>query len=95
MSLSKDNEQHQALCLRLHQQRQRIEHLLAPPNVGEDVFPRSLTMRLLTRRPALALRLVSQLTLLLLSPRLLRTLSGTLLATRLLCALTANRRPPA
>lgn len=94
MSPSTADETHQELRLKLQQQRQRIQHLLAPPGFAEDAFPRSMTMRLLTRHPTPTLRLASQLALLLLSPRLVRTLSGALLLSRLLYALTANRRPP-
>lgn len=75
---------------RLQRQRQQIEHLLVRPHYDDYVFPRSLTMRLLTRRPALALRLA-----LLLSPRLLRGLSAALLLIQVLHTLTASRQPRA
>ncbi|MEO4046034.1 hypothetical protein AAFN46_02940 [Pseudomonas sp. CAU 1711] len=93
MNLPTPFEQHQALRQRLQQQRQRIEHLLARSQYDDGVFPRSLTMRLLTRRPALVVRLAMQLALLL-SPGLLRSLSAALLTSRLLHVLAASRQPP-
>jgi len=88
-------EQRQALRRRLLQQRQRIGYLLEPPLGGDNQFPRSMTMRLLTRRPAVTMRLASQMALLLCGPRIIRTVSGALLLARLLRAVSAEqRRPP-
>lgn len=85
-------EQRLALRQRLLVQRQRIRHLLAPSGPQDDVFPRSLTMRLITQRPAVALRLASQVAMVLLGPRLVRGLGGALLLARLLHSATHN--PP-
>lgn len=87
-------EQRQALRRRLFLQRLRIGHLLAPAP-GANGFPRSMTMRFLTRRPAVAMRLLSEVGLLLLGPRLIRTLGSGLLLARLARAVAAdNRRLP-
>ncbi|MGA6108946.1 hypothetical protein ABS648_13445 [Pseudomonas solani] len=88
-------EQHQALRRRLFLQRLRIGHLLAPATAGNG-FPRSMTMRFLTRRPAVAMRLLSEVGLLLLGPRLIRTLGSGLLLARLVRAVVADSRrlPP-
>ena len=50
-------EQRQALRRRLFLQRLRIGHLLTPQVAADNQFPRSMTMRLLTQRPAVAMRL--------------------------------------
>ncbi|QKE64061.1 hypothetical protein HNE05_12125 [Aquipseudomonas campi] len=81
-----------ALRQRLFLQRQRIRHLLAPSGPADDVFPRSVTMRLITQRPAAALRLASQVALVLFGPRLVRGLGGALLLAKLLHSATHN--PP-
>lgn len=90
------SDQRLALRRRLFLQRQRIGHLLAPPGAADDVFPRSMTMRLITQRPAVAFRLVSQVAMVLLGPRLVRGLGGALLLARLLHSVTRNppRLPP-
>lgn len=55
-----------------------------------------MTMRFLTRRPAVAMRLLSEVGLLLLGPRLIRTLGSGLLLARLVRAVVADSRrlPP-
>ena len=73
-------EQRQALRRRLFLQRLRIGHLLTPQTVDQNNFPRSMTMRLLTQRPAVAIRLASQAALMLFGPRFLSALSGSLAA---------------
>jgi len=52
-------EQRQTLRLRLQAQRQLIAHQLGPTPEVNSGYPRSMTMRFLTRRPAaLAIRLL-------------------------------------
>lgn len=89
-------QQLQALRHRLLLQRQRIGHLLAPEVGGDNQFPRSMTMRLLTQRPALAMRLASQAALMLFGPRFIGTLSGALLVAKLLRGTVTDQRrlPP-
>lgn len=84
-------EQRQALRRRLSLQRLRIGHLLAPA-AGHSVFPRSMTMRFLTRRPAVAMRLLSEIGLLLLGPRLVRALGTGLLLARIGRAVATDSR---
>ena len=79
-------EQNQALRRQLQLQRQRIAHLL-DHSQQTGGFPRSMTMRLITQRPALAMRLASQLALLALGPRRLGALSSVLIVGRLLGSL--------
>jgi hypothetical protein len=45
-------EQRQTLRLRLQAQRQQIAHQLGPTPEVNSGYPRSMTMRFLTRRPA-------------------------------------------
>ncbi|MWV17376.1 hypothetical protein F3I16_15135 [Pseudomonas sp. L-22-4S-12] len=88
------SEQRLALRRRLFLQRLRIAHLLTPA-AGANGFPRSMTMRLLTQRPAVAMRLLSEVGLLLLGPRLIRTLGTGLLLARIVRAVaTDSRRLP-
>lgn len=89
-------EQRQALRRRLFLQRLRIGHLLAPQASEDNQFPRSMTMRLLTQRPAVAMRLASQAALMLFGPRFIRTLSGALLLAKLLRSTSTEPRrlPP-
>ena len=84
-------EQRLALRLRLSLQRQRLRHLLTPASSAADTFPRSMTMRLITRRPAATFRLISQVALLLLGPRLVRGLGGALLISKLLYSAMRNQ----
>lgn len=83
--------QRQALRRKLFLQRLRISHLLAPAG---NQFPRSMTMRFLTQRPALAMSLLAEVGLLVLGPRLLRSLSSGLLLARILRATAAGNRAP-
>lgn len=89
-------EQRQALRRRLFLQRLRIGHLLTPQVAADNQFPRSMTMRLLTQRPAVAMRLASQAALILFGPRFLSTLSGALLLAKLLRSTATDQRqlPP-
>lgn len=89
-------EQRQALRRRLFLQRLRISHLLAPQTADDNQFPRSMTMRLLTQRPAVAMRVASQAALMLFGPRFLSTLSGVLLLAKLLRSTATDQRqlPP-
>ena len=50
--------QREELRDRLRAQRQRIALELAPAEPSQDAFPRSLTMRVLIRRPELIVRLL-------------------------------------
>ena len=84
--------QRQALGMRLFLQRQRIHHLLAPADTASSNFPRSITMRLMTQHPDLAVRLAYQVALLLFRPRLVRGLGGAVLLSTLVYA-AINREP--
>lgn len=84
-------EQQAALRARLHQQRQKIRAQLAPNRALTPLYPRSFTMRLLLRRRALVVSLLSSAGALLLGRRLLRGLGLTLLLIRLLRSLWLSR----
>lgn len=68
----------QVLALReqLHLQRQRIALQLDADSQRRSEYPRSVTMRFLTRRPALALRLVAEVATLVLGARFVRSFSA-------------------
>lgn len=88
-------EQNQALRRQLQLQRQRIARLLDQSSQNGG-FPRSMTMRLISQRPALAMRLASQLALLALGPRRLGALGSVLIVGRLLGSLLLKSGlPPA
>lgn len=84
-------EQRSALRARLHQQRQQIREQLAPSRALTPLYPRSFTMRLLLRRRALVVSLLSSAGALLLGRRLLRGLGLALLLIRLLRSLWLSR----
>lgn len=66
-------EQRQTLRLRLLAQRQLIAHQLGPTPEVNSGYPRSMTMRFLTRRPAaLATRLLVEFASLLVDARFFR-----------------------
>lgn len=69
-------EQRLALRRKLMLQRQRIVHLLSPARDDPGGFPRSMTMRFLLRRRPLVGRILSEAAIVLLGPRLIRSLSG-------------------
>ena len=77
-------------------QRELIAQALQPAVRTPQRYPRSMTMRLLTHRPAMAMRIVSQAALMLFGPRILSTLSGALLLAKLLRYTATDQRqlPP-
>lgn len=85
-------DQRQALRRKLFLQRLRISHLLSPRNAGDNGFPRSMTMRFLVRRPAVAVRVLSEVGLLLLGPRFIRSLGTAMLLARILRSVAASNR---
>ena len=67
--------QRQILRRRLQAQRSVIAHQLVAGVAVDNSYPRSMTMRFLTQRPALAGRLLTGAATLLVGRRLLRTLT--------------------
>lgn len=65
-------EQRQVLRQRLLAQRQLIAHQLGATPAVDGGYPRSMTMRFLIRRPALAARLLAGLATLLVGARFFR-----------------------
>jgi hypothetical protein len=63
-------EQRQEIRERLRAQRHRIARQLAPAGEAQSLYPRSMTMRLLIRRPDLVARLLA-----LIAGRLIRSRS--------------------
>jgi hypothetical protein len=68
-------EQRQTLRLRLQEQRQLIAYRLGPAPFATSGYPRSMTMRFLTQRPDLAVRLLSGLATLLVGRRYFRVVA--------------------
>lgn len=89
--LSPAEHQH-AVRQRLHQQRELIAQQLQTDASAPALYPRSLTMRLLTTPPPLALQLLTQLASLLLGARLLRTLNTALVVAKVARGLSRQRR---
>ena len=85
-------ERQHAVRERLHNQRELIAQALQPAVRNPQRYPRSMTMRLLTTRPTLAVQLLTQVASLLLGARLLRTLNSALLVARLARSLSRQRR---
>lgn len=75
-----------AVRQQLQQQRNQIAKQTSVVRESDPAFPRSITMRLLMRRPAWVLGLLTQLAALVLGARLLKVVTATLLLTRLLLA---------
>ena len=85
--------QRQSLRLRMHAQRELIDHQLGPDAVANTAYPRSTTMRLLTQQPALTSSLMTGLASLLIGVRLFRTLGTALAVVNMLRAAAGPRRP--
>lgn len=88
ISLAKQRE---LLRQQMLEQRQLIaEQLELTPGV-KNGYPRSMTMRFLTQRPALIAKLLTAIATLFVGARLIKTLSTTLLLARMLRSVTKNR----
>lgn len=70
--------------LRIQTQRRLIVHLLETNPPSDDSYPRSMTMRFLTQRPALAAFVLAQIAARLLGARYFRSLSLALAVGKLL-----------
>ncbi len=80
-------EQRQLLRQRLRAQRQLIAHQLGPGPMEHGSYPRSMTMRFLSRRPGMATRVLTELAIVLVGARFFRSITTVLTLSRLL-------RPP-
>jgi hypothetical protein len=85
-------ERQHAVRQRLHQQRELIAQQLQTDVSAPALYPRSLTMRMLTAPPPFAVQLLTQLASLLLSARLLRTLNTALVVAQMARGLSQQRR---
>lgn len=65
-----------ALRQQMHLQRQRIALQLDAASRRHGEYPRSVTMRFLTRRPGMALRLVAEVATLVLGARFVRSFAA-------------------
>ena len=77
------DDQRRLLRARLLAQRRIIARQLGPEPARDDHYPRSRTMRFLTRRPALAATLLAELATMLLGARLLRGVTRAMAVARL------------
>lgn len=85
-------ERQLAVRQRLHKQRELIAQQLQPAVSNPRLYPRSMTLRLLTARPAMTVQLLTQVASLLLGARLLRTLNSALVVARIARGLSRQRR---
>lgn len=85
-------EQRLQIRQRMQAQRGHIAHLLAPTESINPAYPRSHTMRLITRQPVLAAQLLTPIATFLLGARLIRTLSTAALLARALRTLAIRRQ---
>ena len=81
-----------ALRSQLVEQRQRISHVLGPAPESNNVFPRSMTMRLITQNPDVALKVVSQVGMLLFGSRIFRSLNNALAVSKVVRSVVLNPR---
>ena len=85
-------EQSQALRQQLRAQRKRIKQQIDPVTAMNTNYPRSMTMRFITQRPALVAGLVTEVATLLLGARLLKSVAAALSVARIVRS-SANARP--
>ena len=76
-------EQRQTLRLRLLAQRQLIAHQLGPTPEDKSSYPRSKTMRFLTRRPGLATSLFGEIATLLIGARFIKSIISVMTLARI------------
>ena len=90
-------EQRDALRKRMQLQRQVIAEKLGPPPEADTGYPRSKTMRFLTRRPGLALTVFAELMALFVGTRHAKAVTAATALSRIVRAAAGNgaRRPRA
>ncbi|MCY1280472.1 hypothetical protein D9M68_575100 [compost metagenome] len=79
---------------RLHTQRRAIAHLLEAGPYSDDSYPRSMTMRFLTQRPALAAFVLAEIAARLLGARYFKSLSLALAVAKLLHGVVLAPKQP-
>jgi hypothetical protein len=84
-------EQRQTLRLRLQEQRQLIAYRLGPAPATSG-YPRSITMRLLTQRPDVAVKLLSGLAKLLVGTRFFKVATTALAVASIVRLVAINRQ---
>lgn len=89
-------EQRQALRQQLQAQRRLIAGQLGPAPEGNGAYPRSKTMRFLTRRSALAATLLAELVALLVGARYVKSMTAVQAMARIVrsASIAKRRRPP-
>lgn len=84
-------EQRQLLRRQLLAQRQLIAQQIAHAPGAKNGYPRSMTMRLLTQRPALVIKLITSITTLLVGARLISAISTTLSLAKVVQSVSKTR----
>lgn len=88
------NDRREFLRQQLLAQRIEIARKLDLTSAENNRYPRSMTMRLLTQRPELAVELIIELVALLVGARFFRSLNTALAVARLLKSISDNRERP-
>jgi hypothetical protein len=90
-------QQRQALRERIRAQRSLIAEQLGPPPEADGSYPRSKTMRFLTRSPAMAVAVLAELAALVAGPRHATAATAVMAISRIVRSAGANGsgRPPA
>jgi hypothetical protein len=87
-------EQSQALRQQLRVQRKLIKQQLNPVSSMNNSYPRSMTMRFITQRPALVAGVVTEVATLLLGARLLKSVVAALSVARIVRSSANARQKP-
>ena len=87
-------EQSQALRQQLRVQRKLIKQQLNPVSSMNNSYPRSMTMRFITQRPALVAGVVTEVATLLLGARLLKSMAAALSVARIVRSSANARQKP-
>ena len=87
-------EQSQILRQQLRAQRKRIEQQMDPVTTLNNSYPRSMTMRFITQRPALVAGVVTEVATLLLGARLLKSVAAALSVARIVRSSANARQKP-
>lgn len=85
------NEQREALREKMRAQRQLIADQLGPAPKANGSYPRSRTMRLLTRRPGMAVAMLAELVALLVGARYAKSMNAILALARIARSASSTR----
>jgi hypothetical protein len=84
-------EQRQMLCRQLQAQRQLITQQLSPTPEVNSGYPRSMTMRFLTRQPGLATGLFGELATLLVGARYIKSIISVIFLARIVRSASTSK----